>query len=159
MRCRRRASIILAASVFSAVAACGSDGEASDGSRTEQNDTFDIAGVVVVNAVSNGRAGDSCRPDEGSAEWPVRPGAVKSGLDIGADVTISDASGEVIGLGTVEVGTYLGSGQDVSSYCEVPFAVKDVPDGDKFYSVAVATIPVERYTRAELDQPVQIRVR
>ena len=108
----------------------------------------------MVNAISNGRPGAPCHLDEATAQWPARPGAGKSGVQVGADVTVTDASGQVVGLGEVLIGEYTDSGYDVSSYCTVPFQVKGVPDGHEFYGMAVASLPMKHYTRTEFDKKI-----
>lgn len=149
-----------------ALSNCAGSGETADRGTNESpseptdgpENTFDVTGTVEVEAISNGRPGAPCRPDEETAQWPARPGSQRSGVQVGGDVTITDASGEVVGLGEVSLGEYMESGYDVSSYCLVPFKVHGVRDGDPFYGLEVAALPMERYTREELGQPIAIDV-
>jgi hypothetical protein len=157
----RLAIAALTATTTLALAGCAGDDEAADKtseSSSVTEDTFDIYGTVEVQAISNGRPGPTCRPDEATAKWPARPGAHRSGVQIGGDVTVTDSSGQVVGLGEVFLGKYIESGYDVSSYCAVPFEVKGVPGGSQFYGVAVAALPKDRYTRDELREPIRIVV-
>ena len=124
----------------------GSEPDSAAGSAK----TFDLAGTIYVESISNGKVGAECRPDEGEP----RPGAEPSGVKIGADVTVANADGKVVGLGHVNVGTYSPSGYSMSSYCEVPFDVVAIPDSGQFFSVQVGSLDPERYTREELRTPV-----
>lgn len=154
----RRVLAVLACAGLMGLASCAAGEKGGDQSEGAGGDTFDIAGTVQVQSVSNGKVGSACRPDQSSVDQPARPGSQTSGVEVDEDVTVTDASGEVVGLGKVLIGEYIDSGYELSSYCTMPFEVKGVPDGDKFYGVAVASLPIERYARADLDQPIRIEV-
>lgn len=63
----------------------------------------------------------------------------------GAEVTVTDASGDTVALGRLKQGVRSGA-----STCEMPFTVTDVPHSE-FYAVEVAGRGEQRFTRAELD--------
>lgn len=136
---RRVLSAVLVSTCTIALSSCGASeepaGRQAGEARTGAEGTFDVVGTVEVEAVHNGRPGAPCRPDEESARWPARPGAVKPPVQVGGQVTVTDASGEVVGLGEVSVGEYVDSGFDVSSDCAMPFQVVGVPEGDQFYGL------------------------
>jgi hypothetical protein len=135
-----------------APAGCGDGSGDVQASEPTAPSTFDVDGRIEVEAISNGKVGSACRPDGGAP----RPGAEPSGVKVGADVTVTDASGEIVGLGEIELGEYVDTGYAVSSHCEVPFSVVDVPDGSEFYSVQVGDLPPERFARNELSSPVTL---
>jgi len=61
----------------------------------------------------------------------------------GTGVTVRDAAGLVIGLGTLEAST------STPGRCFYPFSVQEVPAGMKFYSVEIARRGAFQYTEEE----------
>lgn len=148
---------VSAAAILVFLSSCGSNGDTAESSSTPENETFDITGNVLVSAISNGRPGSPCFPDRASAEWPARPGSEKSGVKVNADVVVTDASGEVVALGEVRRGAYNDAPEgfdNISSYCTMLFEVDDVPEGEQFYGVKVASLPEDQYRRSKLDQDI-----
>ncbi|MFJ3246495.1 hypothetical protein [Streptomyces sp. NPDC086782] len=55
-----------------------------------------------------------------------------SDIDFGTQVTITDAAGTLVAVGS------LGLGQKTEQGCEFPFTVDDITPGSKFYTVEVS---------------------
>ncbi|MFE7235071.1 hypothetical protein ACFVAF_31470 [Streptomyces sp. NPDC057596] len=55
-----------------------------------------------------------------------------SDIDFGAQVTITDAAGTLVAMGS------LGFGQKTDQGCEFPFTVDDITPGSKFYTVEIS---------------------
>lgn len=77
--------------------------------------------------------------------------AAREGFDdiaVGGQVTVSDASGKTIAIGTVGRGGFV----KASVSCRFLFSVLDVPLGEKFYGVHVGKGPrgIVQFTRAEM---------
>ena len=147
----RYASAVPALACALFLAACGGEDRTQPSSGEAPVETFDIKGLIYVEAISNGPVDGECRPDEESEEWPARPGSELSGVEIGENVTVTNASGEVVGLGAIDVGTYDEGLGGVSSWCTVPFTVENVQDQGDYFGVQIGSLPVKRYERADLD--------
>lgn len=122
------AALVVAATL--GVAGCG-DSSSSAGSKPK---TFDAHGIVEVGGQGSTRDGQTC---EGSGGY--------GDMVPGGQVTIYNAAGEAIALGSLNEGTSLNFG------CVFDFDVSDVPaqDGSDIYSVEVTHRGQIKFTRAE----------
>lgn len=68
-----------------------------------------------------------------------------SDIEGGASVSIRDAAGKTIGLGSLLKGKSVGD-----NTCAFFFTIKDVPDGEKFYGVEVTHRGVVQYTPKQM---------
>jgi len=74
-----------------------------------------------------------------------------SDINAGADVTVTDGAGAIVGLG------HLGSPDQVGSEdCSFPFSVSDVPAGKGFYGVEVSHRGSLKYAEADLASPLEL---
>jgi hypothetical protein len=69
----------------------------------------------------------------------------------GAQVTVTDAGGTVIALGTLGQGKLHGEG-----ICQWQFAVSNVPVGKDFYGVEIAQRPRLNYPESDLTSPLRL---
>ena len=78
----------------------------------------------------------------------------------GAQVTVKDGSGDTVGIGSLNPGVLSAKKGDllITANCEFSFAVQDVPEGGRFYSVEVAHSGEVIVSEAELDDPVVIHI-
>ena len=113
---------------------------------------FIVQGSVFINGVGSGD------PTDLTANYSyLDPGSNCYGIndfkdiDGNASIVVSDDSGH-----TVAIGRFSGSKDSNSTVCTLDFTVKDVPAGLKFYSVAVAHRSSQKFTEAELHQPLTI---
>ncbi len=114
--------MVLAVAVL--LVACGSTGSSESNTLT---------GSV---SLKNGRwdPGQACRGADGYGD-----------LTGGARVTVTDGAGELLALGSMELGTASGY-----LHCDLPFTVPDVPESE-FYKVTIGNRPEMSYTLAELE--------
>jgi len=56
----------------------------------------------------------------------------------GAQIVASDASGEVVAIGSLEAGQY--GFTDVEFFCEFPFSIEDIVLDEKFYGLSVGNV-------------------
>jgi len=130
-----------AAVVFAAAAAlsgCAAQSSSSTPTPTPTPETFRALGTITVPMdLSATLPLQDGNPTIGN---PCIPKAGYSDIDAGAQVTVSNASGEKIALGELEDGT-LASGPDsdafYASVCQFYFTVSDIPEDGKIYSVHI----------------------
>lgn len=101
--------------------------------------TLPVIGTLQLDGgySATGTAGEEC--------WV---GGGFSDIHKGAQVTVTDPAGKVVGVGTLSAGTMKGHG--VGRSCLFNFAVGDVPTGLGFYGIEVAHRGVIRYAEADL---------
>ena len=75
---------------------------------------------------------------------PGHSNAGFSDLTKGADVTIRDSNGKVVGIGELEDGDSISSGR-----CKFKFTVNGVPDNDSIYSAEIANRGEVSFKRAD----------
>lgn len=78
----------------------------------------------------------------------------------GAQVTVTDESGTVVGVGSLAAGTTAevsdALDMPLAMKCEFDFSVLEVPDGHPFYSVEVSHRGQLRYQRTALDKALEL---
>jgi hypothetical protein len=114
-----------------------------------------IFGTLTVDAdvtTSEDAVGGSCFPSDGYSD-----------IRLGAQVTVTDDSGKVVALGSLQAGKVSELwGEDTpslfgfASKCEFDFTVDQVPAGHPFYSIEVAHRGQVRFTPAQLDSNVAL---
>ena len=118
--------------------------------------THDVTGSMLVSGFGNGD--DGCLA--GSPEWvldqlnelvagatiecPEGPGGGYNDIADGADVTVKDGAGDLLGVGALTGGTMTGGGTVFT------FTVPGVPDVD-FYQVEVSHRGAVTYTKDEME--------
>jgi hypothetical protein len=130
--------------VFATACGGGGGGEPSgDSLAPTTNQT--INGTVSVPVDTAGTAGEAC--EAGSGEF--------SDVSDGATVTVSDESGEELGEGTINAGTY--SEDTASPACVFPFTVLDVIPAT-VYVIAIGDRALGTFTQAQIAGSVQIEL-
>jgi hypothetical protein len=133
------------------VAGCSSP-STPKASTSAPSSMFVVQGSAFINGVG------SADPTDLTADYTyLDPGSSCYGIndfqdiDGNASIVVSDNSGH-----TVAIGRFSDSKDSNSTVCTLNFTVKDVPSGLKFYSVKVAHRPSQKFTEAELHQPLTI---
>lgn len=104
----RQSRIIVVVAALTFLSACGDD---AVGHTAEKDKTFNVAGTLLLSGAGSYYKGDACSGDGGYAD-----------IQQGAQVTIYDADGKAIAIGS------LGLGVTVESRgCNFPIVVSDVP--------------------------------
>jgi hypothetical protein len=118
--------------------ACSGDGES--GAEPEDKPTaFDIGGTVSVPSYG-GASGTSCTVKDGYED-----------LRSGATVAVTDAAGDVVGVGAlVDI-------EASPAACRFSFDVADVPEGSPTYGIEVGQAMV-KFPRSRLDRAVDLTV-
>ncbi|MFJ8271465.1 hypothetical protein ACIQ8G_14130 [Streptomyces sp. NPDC094154] len=88
----------------------------------QSGDSFSTDGTLTVTGVGGGL--DSGEPCSGTGGY--------SDIHFGTQVTITDAAGALVAMGS------LGLGQKTEQGCEFPFTVDDITPGSKLYTVEVS---------------------
>jgi len=146
----RRAGLALV--VVLALAGCGSSQAAAPSSSapsTSPQTTTTIKGYISV-LIDPRRASDLLDDDDEATigELPCSPKAGYDDIRAGAQVTVTDESGTVLGLGSLTESGLWAEEPDtllILSDCRFDFEVA-VPEGAKFFGVEVAHRGVVRYT-------------
>ena len=91
-----------------------------------------------------------CRTDAGAADIP------------GSQVTVTDASGKTVGVGTVGPATwavsptYRAGATATGGACSMSFAIPDVTKGSSYYSIALTGHGSVKFTAAQMGQPLAL---
>lgn len=119
--------------------------------------TFNIVGTLSVEASplgSEGALGGDCITD---------PNGGFSDIESGGQITITNESGKIVALGTLDVGHTLESmpegspdGPLSATRCTFGFSVPSVPEGQNFYAIQMGHRTPLKYTRAELATPLSL---
>jgi serine/threonine-protein kinase len=130
--------IAAAAAGVLVLCACGGDGRS--GAEPEPG-FFGVEGTIAVPSATHLRSGEKsagfCRVKDGYED-----------LRTGASVVVTDAEGDVVGVGSlVDV-------DRSAEECRYSFEIANVPEGSAAYGVEVGSRGLVRYTRAELDDPI-----
>ncbi|WP_326804470.1 hypothetical protein OIE49_26675 [Streptomyces sp. NBC_01788] len=88
----------------------------------QSGDSFSTDGTLTVTGVGGGL--DSGEPCSGTGGY--------SDIHFGTQVTITDAAGALVAMGSLSLG------QKTEQGCEFPFTVDDITPGSKFYTVEVS---------------------
>lgn len=126
------------------LAGCG-DSQPKAASSSPTPGVFKVQGVISVDA-GNTVPSQTEYSDGGDC---VLAGGYED-IQTGAQVTVKDQDGTVIGLGALDVG-HIQNGK-----CQFGFEVPGVPEGRNFYSIEVSHRGALQYTRATLDQPLAL---
>lgn len=106
-----------------------------------RGDTITVTGTVEIGGDGfEMLAGGTCRGDGGYTD-----------IRQGAQVVVTDSTGETLGIAHLEPGSWVGA------HCELPFAV-DVPGGSDFYGLQVASRNVVQYEADRLSGPVVLSI-
>lgn len=123
--------------------------------------TFNVIGTVTVQAGegSVGTEGGNCVTEGGFSD-----------IASGGQVTITNESGKVVALGTLDAGRATGvmvlptfnpeTGQieqvPQATKCVFGFSVPSVPEGENFYAIEMGHRKPLKYTRSELATPLSL---
>ncbi|HTY35405.1 helix-turn-helix transcriptional regulator [Mycobacterium sp.] len=133
----------------SLIAAClllaGCGGASAAASTPPMPATFTVSGDLTVADVP--AMDSSCFPSGGYAD-----------IEIGAQVTISDANGVTVALGQLQAGTPAASSLPSRTDCMFAFTVPGVPAGKGFYGIEVSHRGVIRYAEADITRPVRLKL-
>lgn len=160
---------VLAVLACSLVGCSGGDGK---GSSSSTGATFTVTGQIQVPystfmihdgqqsmAYSDGSGGVTYKtPATGLSCSAVGLNGANSDLAQGASVTVTDAAGVTVGLGTLSAGSLAPMAGVTGLWnCALTFQVKGVPAGRQFYGVAVASRPPTKYAEADLAKPIALQ--
>jgi hypothetical protein len=125
----RTAAAIAAIAVLTA---CGSSDTSADEPKT-----FTVHGRLVLLGEGAGQTGP-CQGSDGFSD-----------INVSTQVTVSDASGKKIAVGSLGEGESVGAS---NSNCRFEIAVGDVPAGEKLYTVQVGRRGERTYKQSELEK-------
>lgn len=135
--------LILATAALALVAACGGSSPAAEKPTPSTHSptgpkTFSASGYIDVDGYALFHDGYRvCLPDDGYDD-----------ITSGAQVKVSDASGETVALGRLE--TQVPHGHGYMTVCRFNFTVDDIPEGSKLYSVEVSHRGALTYSEDEM---------
>lgn len=136
-------------SILSIVAACGHEDPKTAPATSQTPAVLTINGILTVPAsIDSDQVVDGkCTATEGYAD-----------IATGTQVTVRDAAGKAVALGTLGAGKVKSLFDDPKSavdgyadLCKFEFFVSKVPDGQSIYSVEVAHRGQVQFTRAALE--------
>jgi hypothetical protein len=108
--------------------------------------------TVVIEDDGNGYLAELIIDTDDENDCRGGPGPYEA-INEGETITVRDATGAVVGLGT------LGTGQKTGGYpisCTFTVSVPDVPDASQFYAVQVGDFPEEQFPAAQAKEGVTI---
>lgn len=119
---------------------------ASGASKTSSQEEHTITGSVELGSNGSGNSFDDNYSviKVGGYEYCVGQDGFAD-LELDAQVVIMDGAGSTIAKGAT------GRGKPLSSSCEFPFTVRNVPDSD-FYSITIGRREGPTYSREEMEQ-------
>lgn len=126
--------------IVMALAGCGK-GDAPAAPPTPAS--MNITGTLTLRTTSIG-TGSADLPTDGS---PCYGTGGYSDIADGAQVTVTDAAGKVVGLGKLSAGAYQ------TDSCVFPFTVSGVVSGSQFYGIEVTHRGAVRYQGAAVKSP------
>lgn len=134
---------------------CAADDEPKTVRETQaaEPETFTVVGAIKVvdrdgldlNLMDDLAVGDPCTTNPGYGD-----------ISSGAQVTVLDAKGEIVGVGSIGDGVLTvdgfemiggGSANGETEGCKFPFKIEDIPEGERFYSISVGMRPDYQFTR------------
>lgn len=140
-------TLVTAVAAVLLVAGCGAEGKPSASGTTGSttSNVFGIQGVISV---------DAGKTVPGQTEYTDGGNCVLAGgyddIQQGAQVTVKDQSGTIVGLGALDVG-HIQTGR-----CVFGFGVDDLPEGKDFYTVEVSHRGELKYTREGLRESLTL---
>jgi hypothetical protein len=140
----RRTALGLSFVVFATACGGGDGGDPADDTLAPTTNQT-INGTVSVPVDTAGTAGEAC--EAGSGEF--------SDVTDGVRVTVSDESGEELGEGTIDAGTY--SEDTADPACVFPFTVVDVTPATS-YVISIGDRALGTFTQAQISSLVQIEL-
>ncbi|MGW4197187.1 hypothetical protein [Streptomyces sp. NPDC005004] len=97
-------------------------GERGKAPKEKTKAPFGTDGTLTVDGIGEDLdTGDLCSGTGGYSD-----------IDFGTQVTVKDAAGTVVAMGSLEFG------QKTDDGCEFPFTVDDITPGSKFYTVEIS---------------------
>lgn len=147
---------VLAAGLAASLSACSINASTSAGTAQNSTPPVDVKGTLVYESLLNmGPVSMLLSTEQLQPGHECYGAGPNSDLKEGAEVTVTDESGKVVGLGHLGKGSLTLKG---SIACTFTFSVPDVGD-HSFYGVQIARRDVTRYTKVQLASPLQYEVR